>query len=251
MCPLRAGEVLVELGPVLRLRSARARLLQAIDDLRRIFASMPAFNPLDTSALTKVFVNELTSRECVVLPDVDPAAVEGPGLYGLYYGGGFALYSTLAAAGCDWPIYIGSALPSGSRTGRVRGRGRPPLLDRLERHAASVTYAANLEEREFHARWFEVDEPFIILGEILLLRFYRPLWNATLPGFGAKVVGGRRTGGRRSKWDTLHPGRPGMGEAPGAPISQIEQEVEDYLKENPPGWSLSTPGSAHAAASGD
>jgi len=211
---------------------------------------MPAFNPLDTSALTKVFVNELMSRPCVVLPDVDPTTVEGPGLYGLYYSGRFRLYAPLAKAGCDWPIYIGSAMPSGSRTGRVRSGGKPPLLERLERHAASVTYAANLEERRFHARWFEVDEPFIILGEILLLRFYRPLWNATLAGFGAKVVGGRRTGGRKSRWDTLHPGRPGTGEAPGAPLLQIEKEVRAYLKEYPPRWSLRTPASAHAAAGG-
>lgn len=209
---------------------------------------MPAFNPLDTNALTKVFANELTSRPALVLPEIDPGTVEGPGLYALYYSGDFKLYESVAEAGSSWPIYLGSALPSGSRTGRVRKAGKSPILERLERHAQSVASAKNLDEWQFQARWFDVDEPFIILGEILLLRFYRPLWNSTVAGFGAKVVGGRRTEGRMSKWDTLHPGREGMGTAPGATATKIEEEVMAHLSEFPPGWSLKTPGAAHAAS---
>lgn len=209
---------------------------------------VPTFNPLDKNALTKVFANELTSRPAVVLPEVDPATVEGPGLYALYYSGDFKPYGAVAEAGTGWPIYLGSALPSGSRTGRVRKARKPPILDRLERHAASLISARNLDEWQFQARWFEVDEPFIILGEILLLRFYRPLWNSTVAGFGAKVVGGRRTGGRMSNWDTLHPGREGMGTAPGATVAKIEEEVAAHLSEFPPGWSLTTPGATHAAS---
>jgi hypothetical protein len=211
-------------------------------------SAVSAFNPLDTNALTKVFANEMTSRPAVVLPEVHPSAVQGPGLYALYYSGDFELYEPVAEAGTEWPIYLGSALPSGSRTGRVRKVQKPPILDRLERHAHSVTSAKNLEEGRFRARWFEVDEPFIILGEILLLRFYRPLWNSTVAGFGAKVVGGRRTGGRMSNWDTLHPGREGMGTARGATVAKIEEEVARHLSEFPPGWSITTPGAAHAAS---
>lgn len=209
---------------------------------------MSAFNPLDTNALTKVFVNEMTSRLAVVLSEVDPATVEGPGLYALYYSGDFRSYEPVAEAGTGWPIYLGSALPSGSRTGRIRKVRKSPILDRLERHARSVASANNLEEGHFRARWFEVDEPFIILGEILLLRFYRPLWNSTVAGFGAKVVGEPRIGGRRSNWDTLHPGREGMGTARGATVAKIEEEVAKHLSEFPPNWSLTTPGSAHAAS---
>lgn len=209
---------------------------------------MTAFNPLDTDALTKVFVNELTSLPVVALPEIDPDSVQGPGLYALYYSGNFSPYESLAEAGSNWPIYLGSALPAGSRTGKVRAGGKSPIRDRLERHRESVTYAENLEEGKFGARWLEVDEPFIILGEILLLRFYRPLWNATLSGFGAKVVGSERTTGRTSQWDTMHPGRPGRGTAPGKALDLIEKDVKDHLAEFPPGWSLSTPGSAHAAS---
>jgi hypothetical protein len=209
-----------------------------------------AFNPLDTNALTKVFVNELASRPALILPEVNPATVEGPGLYALYYSGRFEPYERVAEAGVGWPIYLGSAMPPGSGTGRNRKIRKSPILERLERHSASVTSAENLEEWEFRARWFEVDEPFIILGEILLVRFYRPLWNSTVRGFGNKVVGGRRTGGRMSKWDTLHPGRAGMGTAPGATAPAIEDEVADHLSEFPPYWSLTTPGSTHAAFDG-
>jgi hypothetical protein len=198
------------------------------------------FNPLDLEALTKVFITELIERPCVALTGVARDRVLGPGLYALYYAGDFAPYGPISAAGCDWPIYLGSALPSGSRTGITERRaGKPPLLERLERHAASVSYAENLEAEDFGARWVEVDEPFIILGEILLLRWYRPLWNSTVAGFGAKVVGGRRTSGRRSRWDTLHPGRPGTGESPGYETSDIEAEIAEHLARFPPRWSES------------
>jgi hypothetical protein len=207
-----------------------------------------AFNPLDTNALTKVFANELVSRPQVPLPEIELERVQGAGLYALYYSGGFELYEPLSEAATSWPIYLGSALPSGSRTGRIRKARKSPILDRLERHTQSVTAAANLEEKQFQARWFPVDEPFIILGEILLLRFYRPLWNSNVAGFGAKVVGERRIGGRMSNWDTLHPGRPGMGTARGATVDKIEDEVTKHLSDFPPDWSLTTPGSAHAAS---
>jgi hypothetical protein len=208
---------------------------------------MTGFNPLDTSALTKVFVNELTSRPPIVLPEVNPAIVRGPGLYALYYSGTFEPYSRVASAGTGWPIYLGSAMPPGSGTGRIHRIRKSPILERLERHAKSVTAAENLEEWEFKARWFEVDEPFIILGEILLVRFYRPLWNSAVRGFGNKNVGGKRTGGRMSNWDTLHPGRAGTGTSPGASVHQIEDEVATHLAEFPPNWSLTSLGSAHAA----
>lgn len=209
---------------------------------------MTAFNPLDTDSLTKVFVNELTSRPPVALPEVDPESVKGPGLYALYYSGAFSLYKPLADAGTEWPIYLGSAMPAGSRTGQVRTGGKSKILERLERHTESVTYAENLEEGRFSARWMEVDEPFIILGEILLLRFYRPLWNANLPGFGNKVVGSERTTGKTSQWDTMHPGRPGSGTAPGRDIALIKKDLEKHLAVFPPGFSISTRGSAHAAS---
>jgi hypothetical protein len=208
---------------------------------------MASFNPLDTSSLTKIFVNELTSRPAIVLPEINPQTVEGPGLYALYYSGSFGPYDRVASAGTGWPIYLGSALPPGSGTGQVRKARKSPILERLERHTKSVALAANLEEWEFKARWFEVDEPFIILGEILLVRFYRPLWNSTVRGFGSKMVGEKRTGGRTSKWDTLHPGRGGTGTSPGASVDRVEDEVAAHLAEFPPNWSLTSLGSAHAA----
>lgn len=209
---------------------------------------MTTFNPLNTDALTKAFVIELTSRPAVALPKLDPGAIEGPGLYALYYSGAFSHYRSLAKAGTKWPIYLGSAMPAGSRTGKIRTGGKPPILDRLERHRESVTYADNLEEGKFKFRWLTVDEPFIILGEILLMRLYRPLWNSTLSGFGAKVVGVKRTTGKISQWDTMHPGRPGRGTTPGRALDLIEKDVEKHLSEFPPGWSDSLPGSARAAS---
>jgi hypothetical protein len=198
---------------------------------------MPGFNPLDTEALTRAFIAELTTRDCVPLPKVRRENVSGTGLYALYYSGDFDIYQPISLDGCGWPIYLGSALPRGGRTGEVRELSpgaMQPLYDRLGRHFKSVMYAENLEEDRFSARWLAVDEPFIILGEILLLRWYRPLWNAKVSGFGSKVVGGQRTTGRRSRWDTLHPGRSGTGQREGRDVEVIRAEVRDHLANFPP-----------------
>ena len=219
-----------------------------MDAVRRSPTAVTAFNPLDTSPLTKVFVNELISRPPVALPEVDPTEVQGPGLYALYYTGAYDLYRPLAKAGTEWPIYLGSAVPRGSRKGKVKRGGKSPILDRLERHNESVTYAENLDETLFFARWLEVDEPFIILGEMLLNRFYQPLWNATLDGFGNKVVGKERETGKKSQWDTMHPGRPGRGQTEARDPVKIEEQVKAHLAEYPPGFSIVTSGTAHAAS---
>jgi hypothetical protein len=210
--------------------------------------AMPGFNPLDTGSLTKIFVNELAACPSVALPKVDPSAVRGAGLYALYYSGELKLYRKVSSARCDWPIYLGSAMPTGGRTGNVRRQRKSPILDRLNRHRESIA-STKLNSSYFHARWFEVDEPFIILGEILLLRFYRPLWNATLPGFGNKVVGGPRSSGKVSRWDTLHPGRAGGATAPGAQRTVIVQEIQAHLAQFPPGWSQTTAGAVAATSS--
>lgn len=51
------------------------------------------------------------------------------------------------------------------------------------------------------------------LGESLLISRFRPLWNVIVEGFGNNPTGGPRESQKRSPWDTLHPGRSGVGQA--------------------------------------
>ena len=46
------------------------------------------------------------------------ADVQGPGVYALFYAGSFAAYETIANA--ETPIYVGKAVPPGSRKGAAQ-----------------------------------------------------------------------------------------------------------------------------------
>ncbi len=184
------------------------------------------FNPLDKEALADTFVRMLTEQHCVPIGafysgrNATPSGqygkevVQGAGIYGLYYHGNFPDYQPLALAGCQWPIYIGKAEAPGSRKGddwTPSPTRKGPLLDRLTLHKASIEWAGNLDLDDFRARWLAVDEAFIVTAEVLLVKRYRPLWNAQVDGFGSKAVGGPRQQGFTSKWDTLHAGRQNIG----------------------------------------
>lgn len=43
----------------------------------------------------------------------------GPGVYALYYVGDYELYTPIVTSNFDKPIYVGKAVPPGSRTARV------------------------------------------------------------------------------------------------------------------------------------
>lgn len=207
------------------------------------------FNPLDKESLADTFIRMLDEQECVSLDLIysgraaTPAGrygkeqVTGAGIYGLYYEGGFPNYAPLALPGCQWPIYIGKAEAPGSRKGDdwvPSPTRKGPLLDRLNNHRLSIENAANLDADDFRVRWLAVDEAFIVTAEVLLVKRYRPLWNAQVDGFGSKAVGGPRETGGRSKWDTFHSGRRSVGGVARYNVEQIEQEIADHLKAFPP-----------------
>lgn len=130
----------------------------------------------------------------------------------------------LNGSGYHWPIYIGKAMPKGARKGTVEDGEKssqgPGIFGRLSLHQKSVQAAENLDIKDFHCRWLAMDEAFIHLGEIVLITKFRPVWNVALDGFGANPVGGPRTAGKRSAWDTVHPGRQGRATAAVDPVRQ-------------------------------
>jgi hypothetical protein len=207
------------------------------------------FNPLDKEVLADTFVRVLTEQRCVPLDSfysgrtITPKGrygketVQGAGVYALYYEGPFPDYAPLALAGCKWPIYIGKAEAPGSRKGDVWSPSptrKGPLLDRLSLHKASIEWAGNLNASHFRARWLAIDEAFIVTAEVLLVKRYRPLWNAQVDGFGSKAVGGPRQGGYTSKWDTFHSGRRNVGGVGKFDIGEIRREIAAHLAAFPP-----------------
>lgn len=193
------------------------------------------YNPLDKLHLAESVVKALLERPCVALPP--PEAFHGAGIYALYYHGAFPLYLPIAEqnrGGCVVPLYVGKAVPKGSRRGGFgldAGAG-PVLYSRLREHAECIRQATNLDLDHFRCRYLVVDDIWIPLGEQLLIERYRPLWNGALDGFGNHDPGEGRYNQQRSLWDVLHPGRPWAERLQPNRRSReaIEQGVSDYLR---------------------
>lgn len=149
----------------------------------------------------------------------------GSGVYGLYYLGGYELYTKIAAL--NWkaqvqPIYVGKAVPPGWRTARRKDVILPDLARRLREHARSIQQVTNLQVEDFQCRFMilgGVESDLIGSVEATLIRKYRPLWNMVVDGFGNHDPGAGRYNQAKSEWDVLHPGRSWAERLTGVPAS--------------------------------
>ena len=131
--------------------------------------------------------------------------VHGPGVYALFYNGSLETYTPIANS--QHPIYVGKAVPPGSRTGSAAmNMTSPALRNRLRLHARSIESARNLNLDDFECRYLAVVPVWITLAERFLIDYYKPVWNQRLDGFGNNDQGAARQT-EVSWWDTLHPGR--------------------------------------------
>lgn len=167
------------------------------------------FNPLDKRYIGKIVAETLLSTDIASLP---PAPFIGAGVYLIYYSGPFSAYKALADLNKKnpcYPIYIGKAVPAGSRKG---GLGLEvdhgmALYKRLAEHAESIKAASNLKIEDFKCQLLVVDDIWIPLTESLLIERFRPIWNSLIDGFGNHDPGKGRYNQQKSPWDCLHPGR--------------------------------------------
>lgn len=201
-----------------------------------------SYNPLDQVELGKSVERALLSPDPVSLAPT--TSFPGAGVYALYYTGNFAPYRAIAPpareAG-EIPIYVGRAMPPGGLSG---GGGllphttAPVLFNRLRDHARSIRqverYAqemgqTNIRLADFLCRFLVVDDIFVPLGEAVLIGHYQSVWNGF--GFGGHGPGGGRGAQARSRWDTLHPGRPFAAKRPPNPLSasEIAAEITERL----------------------
>lgn len=195
------------------------------------------YNPLDKINLGKSISNALEEQTPVALKKIEKFF--GAGVYMIYYVGDFPPYKNLSRLNLNdnfsAPIYVGKAVPTGSRTGtNLDGSTpEPQLYKRLKEHTKSIEAATNLSVEDFYCRFLIVEDIWIPLGEQLAISSFSPLWNQLVDGFGNNNPGRGRYDQALSKWDVLHPGRPWAERMRGgAPYSknQIEQEVRAYFR---------------------
>lgn len=196
---------------------------------------MEPFNPLAMENLAHSIVTRMMETDPTPL-DSTPRFL-GAGIYAIYYSGQFPTYRDLTLTNVNKlvaPIYVGKAVPAGGRRGLnvATHASTRALADRIRQHANSVRAATNLDIVDFAARWIVVEDIWIPLGESALIREYRPVWNAIVDGFGNHDPGKGRGAGLRSRWDTLHPGRPWAVNFPERRESAaaIDQDVREYLR---------------------
>ncbi len=108
----------------------------------------------------------------------------------------------------------------------------PALFRRLKEHAESIKNSENLEISDFQCRYLVVDDIWIPLGESLLIARFSPVWNKLIDGYGNHDPGSGRYNQMRSRWDTLHPGRPWALKCRERPETkeQISTELETHLR---------------------
>ena len=135
----------------------------------------------------------------------DNISMRGPGIYCLVYTGQFDVYHDITVSG--EPIYVGKAVPPGSRRGDVVNVNSPALRNRLREHARSIEQVTNLDNEDFLYRYLAIEPIWITLAERFAIDHYKPVWNRCLDGFGDHDPGSGRYNGERSWWDTMHPGR--------------------------------------------
>jgi len=197
------------------------------------------YNPLAKHNLGISVADALLARTPVPLGKLP--IFKGAGIYAIYYSGPFPAYNAIAKRNdggkCEWPIYVGKAIPAGARKGNVglSEDAGPVLFKRLSEHAESVRLAQNLDIKDFDCRYLVVDDIWIPLGESLLIANLSPLWNKLIDGFGNHDPGAGRYEGKRPRWDVLHPGRAWALKCKdrAETADQISEETRNHLQTAP------------------
>lgn len=196
-------------------------------------------NILETSVIHEA-IDFFTTRRLLDLPLTEPFS--DAGVYSLYYFGNFENYLPLAKINNNakspkeyFPIYVGKAVPKGSRTARTKTSIEQTLFKRLEEHTTSIESASNLDLKDFKCRFAilrdnEID--LIVPLESALIRLYAPLWNSCISGFGIHHPGSGRYGQKKSEWDTLHTGRYFADKLTGKELNvdKIKEKISEYTK---------------------
>lgn len=168
-----------------------------------------------------------------------PVRFHGTGVYAIYYTGKSEYYRDLYEQNrieFHQPIYVGKAVPSGWREAKDSKTGRVTyeLFGRLREHGKSVKQARNLEQEDFFCRFMILeDSANYLIGtvEAALIRYYKPIWNTKIDGFGNHDPGSGRYNQAKSEWDIIHPGRPWADKCLGTSSTtyKVEEKAAEYF----------------------
>lgn len=108
------------------------------------------------------------------------------------------------------------------------------LNGRLNEHAKSIDHATNLLTEDFYCRFMILENAassLISTVEAALIRFYRPIWNTQIDGFGNHDPGKGRYNQAKSEWDVMHPGRHWADKCigQGPDINRIKEKTVEYF----------------------
>lgn len=213
---------------------SRVPIRRKISDSSPQAARPIPYNPLEKAELARSVEAALLATEPQPLDHVPE--FYGVGIYVLYYRGSLDLYEPISET--STPIYVGKAVPRGSRKAltndAVTGK---ELWERISEHRESTRSAADLESADFMARYLVADDVFIPLAERLMIRTFTPVWNVIVDGFGNHDPGGGRYNQRVSPWDALHPGRswvPRLTRPCKFTREEIVRKVGDHFAAHPP-----------------
>lgn len=169
-----------------------------------------------------------------------PVKFHGVGVYAIYYVGDSKYYEDLYKENrleFRMPIYVGKAVPSGWRQGRAAKTSglTYELHNRLKEHSKSIEQTDNLELTDFYCRFMILEgggEDLIGTVEAALIRYYKPIWNTVIDGFGNHDPGSGRYKQAKSEWDILHQGRSWADKCAGISSSkeQVEAKAKKYFK---------------------
>jgi len=185
---------------------------------------------IDTETVLKPAFERFQSSRLISM--IDLPVFNGAGVYALYLlNTEGTIYRGVSNA--SHPIYVGKAVPSGSRQGRISTTARQ-LRNRLQEHRRSLLQGG-LPVEHFACRFMVMSgesEDLIPAMESLLIRRMQPLWNSYIDGFGIHTPGKGRFNQQPSEWDTLHPGRPWLDKLTGAPRDEgpILEKIEQYRR---------------------
>jgi hypothetical protein len=197
------------------------------EEIPKLGSARP-FNPLSKESLGRSLTEAFLKSALHSLPPTE--RFPGAGVYALYYTGQLPIYKELAgrnsASGIASPIYVGKAVPSGSRKGGADFDSAigHALYARLRNHAESIRESENLDLEDFQCRYLIVDDVWIPLAESLLIAKFRPPWNVVVDGFGNNAQGKGRVDQKISSWDVIHPGRKRV--SPLKPSIKSRDEIE-------------------------
>lgn len=134
----------------------------------------------DTEQLKKKILAQVEKAVMHSFPLPDKADFPGSGIYLLYYFGDNKYFA--GAVSDIHPVYVGCA----SSWTAVLGNQNPQyrIWTRLNAHEDSILTSTGLQLKDFGWKAIPMDDFYALSAENFLLRFFDPVLNSSLSGFG-------------------------------------------------------------------